>query len=57
MFLSVNVNSYFVNTCKCYLERKLSVHFGEPKTKSVLFDSKQNLKKFIEEFELNSFPK
>ena len=38
-------NSYFSNLCKWFLYNKLSIHFGEEKTKSTLFGTKRKLRK------------
>ena len=35
---------YFGNICDWFVDNKLSIHFGEDKTKSILFSSKRNLK-------------
>ena len=35
----------FSNLCEWFLDNKLSIHFGEDKTKSILFGSKHKLKK------------
>ena len=35
----------FNNLCEWYLDNKLSIHFGEDKTKSILFGSKHKLRK------------
>ena len=34
----------FSNICDWFVDNKLSIHFGEDKTKSILFSSKCNLK-------------
>ena len=34
----------FSNICDWFVDNKLSIHFGEDKTKSILFSSKRNLK-------------
>ena len=34
----------FSNICDCFVDNKLSIHFREDKTKSILFNSKRNLK-------------
>ena len=34
----------FRNICDWFVDNKLSIHFGEDKTKSILFSSKRNLK-------------
>ena len=39
------MNKYFSNLCEWFLDNKLSIHFGEDKTKSILFGSKHKLKK------------
>ena len=35
----------FSNLCKCFPDNKLSIHFGEDKTKSILFGTKRKLRK------------
>ena len=39
------MNNDFSNLCECFLDNKLSIHFGEDKTKSILFGSKHKLRK------------
>ena len=34
-----------VTLCEWFLEHKLSIHFGEDKTKSILFGAKRKLRK------------
>ena len=34
----------FSNICDWFVNNKLRIHFGENKTKSILFSSKRNLK-------------
>ena len=34
----------FSNICHWFVNNKLRIHFGENKTKSILFSSKRNLK-------------
>ena len=41
----------FSNICDWFVESKLSIHFGEDKTKSILFSSKCNLKE-VEELDI-----
>ena len=38
------LNKDFENICDWFVENKLSIHFGEDKTKSILFGSKRRLK-------------
>ena len=52
-FLSKNVkdiekqlNEDFANMCDWFVDNKLSIHFGEDKTNSILFASKRKMKKF-----------
>ena len=40
----------FSNICDWLVDNKLSIHFGEDKTKSILFTSKRNLK-LVEELD------
>ena len=35
----------FANICDWFVDKKLSIHFGEDKTKSILFASKHKIKK------------
>ena len=39
------MNNDFSNLCEWFLDNKLSIHFGEDKTKSILFGSKRKLRK------------
>ena len=39
-----NLNTNFNNLCDWFVENKLSIHFGEDKTKSILFGTKRKLK-------------
>ena len=39
------LNEDFSSLCEWFVDNKLSVHFGEDKTKSILFGSKYNVKK------------
>ena len=41
----------FSNSCDWFVDNKLSIHFGEDKTKSILFSSKTNLK-LVEELNI-----
>ena len=41
----------FSNSCDWFVDNKLSIHFGEDKTKSILFSSKPNLK-LVEELDI-----
>ena len=40
-----NLNRNFNSLCDWFVENKLSIHFGEDKTKSIVFGSKRRLKK------------
>ena len=42
-----HLNNDFSNLCEWFLDNKLSIHFGEDKTKSVLFGAKRKLRKVI----------
>ena len=42
-----HLNKDFANLCKWFIDNKLSIHFGEDKTKSILFGSKYKTKKGI----------
>ena len=39
------LNKDFANICDWFVDNKLSIHFGEDKTKSILFASKRKIKK------------
>ena len=39
------LNGDFTNICEWFVDNRLSIHFVENKTKSILFASKRNLKK------------
>ena len=45
MTLEKRLNEDFGNLCEWFIENKLSIHFGEEKTKSILFASKMKVKK------------
>ena len=38
--ISIKLNTEFNNLCDWFVENKLSIHFGEDKTKSILFSGK-----------------
>ena len=38
------LNNDFENVCNWFVDNKLSIHFGEDKTKSILFASKRKIK-------------
>ena len=38
------LNKDFENVCDCFVDTKLSIHFEEEKTKSILFASKCKIK-------------
>ena len=40
------LNKNFSSLCDWFIDNKLSIHFGEEKTKSILFSSKHKVKKF-----------
>ena len=40
------LNEDFANICDWFVDNKLSIHFGEDKTKSILFASKHKIKSF-----------
>ena len=40
-----HLNNDFSNLCEWFIDNKLSIHFGEDKTKSILFGSKCKLRK------------
>ena len=39
------LNGDFTNICEWFVDNRLSIHFGEDKTKSILFASKRKIKK------------
>ena len=39
-----NLNKNFNSLCEWFVDNKLSIHFGEDKTKSILFGTKRRLK-------------
>ena len=39
------LNRDFTNICEWFVDDRLSIHFGEDKTKSILFPSKRKIKK------------
>ena len=39
------LNEDFTNICEWFVDNRLSIHFGEDKTKSILFASKRKVKK------------
>ena len=50
------LNKDFANISDWFVDNKLSIHFGEDKTKSILFAFKRNIKKFQKlEFIYNRF--
>ena len=40
-----NLNKNFPNICGCFVDNKLSIHFGEDKTKCILFGTIEKLNK------------
>ena len=43
--IEVHLSNDFSNLCDWFLDNKLSIHFGEDKTKSILFSTKNKIKK------------
>ena len=43
--INKQLNNYFNSLCDWFVDNKLSIHFGEDKTKSILFASKNKIKK------------
>ena len=43
-----NLNRNFNSLCDWFVENKLSIHFGEEKTKSIMFGTKRKLKNLDE---------
>ena len=44
MHIEKQLNEDFENLCNWFVENKLSIHFGEDKTKAILFASKRRAK-------------
>ena len=44
MQIEKRLNEDFENLCDWFVDKKLSIHFGEDKTKSILFASKWRVK-------------
>ena len=40
------LNEDFTNICEWFVDKRLSIHFGEEKTKSILFASKRKIRRF-----------
>ena len=43
--IEIQLNKNFSVICDWFVDNKLSIHFGEDKTKSILFSSKRKIKK------------
>ena len=43
--IETHLNNDFNNLCEWFLDNKLSIHFGEGKTTSILFGTKRKLRK------------
>ena len=43
--IEINLNKNFSNLCDWFVDNRLSIHFGEDKTKSILFAPKNKIKK------------
>ena len=43
--IETHLNNHFSNLCEWFLDNKLSIHFGEDKTKSMTFGTKRKFKK------------
>ena len=43
--IEIQLNKNFSSICDWFVDNKLSIHFGEDKTKSILFSSKSKIKK------------
>ena len=43
--IETHLNNDFSNLCEWFLDNKLSIHFGEDKTKSIVFGTKRKLRK------------
>ena len=39
------LNEDFTNICEWFVDNRLSIHFGEDKTRCILFASKRNIKR------------
>ena len=44
--INEQLNRDFNSVCEWFVDNMLSIHFGEDKTKSILFNSKNKLKKW-----------
>ena len=44
-YIEKQLNEDFANICDWFVDNKLSIHFGEDKTKSILFATKRKIKK------------
>ena len=47
----MQLNNDFNSLCDWFIDNKLSIHFGEDKTKSIIFGSKMKLKS-LKEFDI-----
>lgn len=43
--IDTKLNNYFLSVCDWFDDNKLSIHFGEDKTKHILSDTKKELNK------------
>ena len=43
--LVIQGNEDFTNICEWFVDNRLSIHFGEDKTRCILFASKRNIKR------------
>ena len=43
--INQQLNNDFSSLCDWFVDNKLSIHFGEDKTKSIIFSSKNRIKK------------
>ena len=43
--IDTKLNKNFSNVCDWFVDNKLNIHFGEDKTKCILFDTKKRLRK------------
>ena len=43
--IKINLNKFFSNYCDRFVNNRLSIHFGEDKTKSILFAPKNKINK------------
>ena len=55
--IDTKLNKKFSNVCDWFVDNKLNIHFGEGKTKCILFGTKKRLKGVIHYVRMQNFPK